>query len=168
MEKTGLNCYMAKAQKGAEYFAGLILMVMVAVVFANVICRFVLNASLAWSEEIARFLFIWIVFIGSFFAYLTNDHLGLDLVVKAAPPKVAAWINVVADLLVVTSLVIVTWGGYSITVDNWTWLSPATSIPYGYVNIIVPLTFFPMLVLAVLRLFRDVRGAVDGKGRMAC
>jgi TRAP-type transport system small permease protein len=160
VENKGQNCCMAKAQKGAEYFAGFLLLTMVAIVFANVICRFVLNASLAWSEEIARFLFIWIVFLGAFFAYLTNEHLGLDLVVKAVPARVARWITVVSDFLVIFTLVIITWGGYSITVENWNWLSPATSIPYGYVNIIVPLTGFPMLVLAVRRLFRSVRSAM--------
>jgi TRAP-type transport system small permease protein len=160
MENNGLAGCWAKARKGAEYFAGLLLLAMVAIVFANVIARFVLNASLAWSEEIARFLFIWIVFLGSFFAYLTNEHLGLDLVVKAVPARVAGWITVVADLLVIFTLGIISWGGYSITVDNWDWLSPATSIPYGYVNIIVPLTGIPMLALAALRLIRDVRSAI--------
>jgi TRAP-type C4-dicarboxylate transport system permease small subunit len=159
MGNNGLAGYLAKAQKGAEYFAGILLMVMVAIVFANVIARFVLNASLAWSEEVARFLFIWIVFLGSFFAYLTNEHLGLDLVVKAVSPRVATWINVVANLLVILALGIITVGGYSITVENWDWLSPATSIPYGYVNIIVPLTGAPMLVVAILRLFRNIRSA---------
>ena len=48
MESKGLAGCFAKVQKGAEYSAGVLLMAMVAIVFSNVIARFVLNASLAW------------------------------------------------------------------------------------------------------------------------
>ena len=143
--------YLTRVQKGAEYFAAFLLLAMVAVVFANVFCRFVLNASIAWSEEVARFLFIWIVFLGSLFAFVTNEHLGLDLVVNSVSERTAKWMGVIRDLLVIFSIGIVTVGGYSITKDNWDWLSPAISIPYGYVNIIVPLTMAPMLILAIIR-----------------
>lgn len=154
--KEGPNC-LTRVQKGVEYFAAFLLLSMVAVVFANVFCRFVLNASIAWSEEVARFLFLWIVFLGSFFAFVTNEHLGLDLVVNAVSERTAKWIGIIRDLLVIFSIGIVTVGGYSITKDNWDWLSPAISLPYGYVNIIVPLTMAPMLIIAIIRFVRHIR-----------
>lgn len=149
--------YLTKLQKCGEYFATVLLLSMVAIVFANVFCRFVLNASIAWSEEVARFIFIWIIFVGSLFAFITNDHLGLDLVVNVVPRSVAKWMLILSDILVIFSLGILTWGGYVITKENWDWLSPAISLPYGYVNIIVPLTMGPMLILAVVKFLRHIR-----------
>jgi len=146
-----------RLQKGAEYFTAFLLLAMVALVFANVFCRFVLNASIAWSEEVARFIFIWIVFLGSFFAFITNDHLGLDLVVNSVSVKIAKVIAIVADLFVIFSIGVVALGGYWITRENWDWLSPAISMPYGYINIIVPLTMGPMLIIAIVRFFRHIR-----------
>jgi TRAP-type C4-dicarboxylate transport system permease small subunit len=157
MDTKGVQNCLTRVQKGAEYFAAFLLLAMVAIVFANVFCRFVLNASIAWSEEVARFLFLWIVFLGSFFAFVTNEHLGLDLIVNAVSERTAKWMNVARDLLVIFSIGVVTVGGYSITKDNWDWLSPAISIPYGYVNIIVPLTMAPMLIIAIIRFFRHIR-----------
>lgn len=154
--KENQNC-MAAFQKCAEYLATILLLSMVAIVFANVFCRFVLNASIAWSEEVARFIFIWIVFLGSLFAFITDEHLGLDLVVNAVSARTAGWMKIVADLLIIFSIGIVALGGYSITKDNWDWLSPAISLPYGYVNIIVPLTMGPMLMLAIIRFYRHIR-----------
>jgi TRAP-type transport system small permease protein len=158
MMSTGTaGSFLEKLHKGAEYLAVFLLLAMVAVVFANVFCRFVLNASIAWSEEIARFIFIWIIFLGSLFAFVTNEHLGLDLVVNAVSPGIAKWMNIVADILIIISLAIIAWGGYSITKDTWDWLSPAISVPYGYINIIVPLTMGPMLIIALVRFTRHIR-----------
>jgi len=115
----------------------ILLALMVIIVFSNVIGRYFLESSLAWSEEISRFLFIWLVFFGAVLAYINDEHLALDLLVKALPKKVSQVIAVIGNLLVIYALSLITIGGYKITMENWTWLSPAIEIPYAYVLLLL-------------------------------
>lgn len=132
-------------------FIGLLLGLMVIIVFSNVIARYFLNFSLAWSEEISRFMLIWLAFLGSYLAFVKNEHLGLDLIVFL-PPKTQAIIRTIAALLVIVALAILLYGGWSVT--SFTiqsgWTSPALSIPYGIVYAVVPfcaaLLFFQSIV----------------------
>ncbi|MHB1653993.1 MAG: TRAP transporter small permease [Desulfitobacteriaceae bacterium] len=144
-------------QKILNVVTALILGVLVLIVFSNVLGRYVFHSSLAWSEEISRFLLIWMVFLGSIIAYINNDHLGLDLLVKVLPLKLAQLIAVIADILVIYAIGLLIKGGYRMTVESWDWLSPATSTPYGYVYIIVPIAGTILLLQAVFKTFRHIK-----------
>ena len=135
----------------------ILLALMVVIVFSNVIGRYFLESALAWSEEISRFLFIWLVFFGAILAYINDEHLALDLLVKVLPTKVSQMVAVIGDLLVIYALSLITIGGYKITVENWTWLSPAAAIPYGYVYIVVPFTGSILLIQAVLKTIQHTK-----------
>ncbi len=63
-------------EKFLLYIVMILLALMVIIVFANVVSRYYLQFSLAWSEEIARFMLVWLVFLGSFLAYIHDEHLG--------------------------------------------------------------------------------------------
>jgi TRAP-type C4-dicarboxylate transport system permease small subunit len=66
---------------------------MALVVAVQVFCRYVLNASLFWSEELARYMLVWLSFFGATVAYHRHLHPGVDLVVRRLGPsgqKVAA------------------------------------------------------------------------------
>lgn len=135
----------------------ILLALMVIIVFSNVIGRYFLGSSLAWSEEISRFLFIWLVFFGAILAYINDEHLALDILTKILPKKVSQFVAVVADLLVIYALCLITNGGYRITMENMTWLSPAASIPYGLVYMVVPFTGAILIIQAVLKTFRHTK-----------
>ena len=60
--------------------------VMVCVTLAQVIFRYVIAAPLPWSEELARYCFVWIVFLGGALGLARGIHLGVDLLVNAFPP----------------------------------------------------------------------------------
>ena len=52
---------------------------MAAVIILQVIFRYVLNHSLFWSEELARYLLVWLTFLGASSAYYRKVHPGIDL-----------------------------------------------------------------------------------------
>lgn len=61
------------------------LAVMVVLVFGNVVLRYGFNSGITMSEEVARWLFIWITFLGAVVALRENAHLGVDMVVSKLP-----------------------------------------------------------------------------------
>jgi TRAP-type C4-dicarboxylate transport system permease small subunit len=56
-----------------------------AVTFAQVITRYVLGNPLIWSEEVARYLFVWLSMIGAGLAVREGGHFGLDLLIRPMP-----------------------------------------------------------------------------------
>ncbi len=131
---------------------------MVVINFANVVSRYYLNASLAWSEEISRFLLIWTVFLGAILAYAKDEHLSLDMVVSFLSLKRQRVFAIIVDLLVMLAMVFIIKGGYSLTVDNFDWTSPAAEIPYGWVYLVVPVSGLVMFLQAAVKLFCHIKG----------
>ncbi|WP_459980140.1 TRAP transporter small permease, partial [Paenibacillus sp. YK5] len=69
-------------------------------VFGNVVLRYVFNTGLTWSEELSRFLFIWMIFLGSILGLKDNEHLGVDMMVKKLSYKGKKICFVVSNLLI--------------------------------------------------------------------
>ena len=64
----------------------LCLAVMVVLVFGNVVLRYVFNSGIAVSEELSRWLLVWLTFLGAIVALREHAHLGVDTLVRALPP----------------------------------------------------------------------------------
>ena len=104
--------------KALSYVVALLLVAMSFTVFGNVVCRYFLDASLAWYEEVSRFLLIWIVFLGAVIAYIKGDHLGIDVLLVFLPPLPRQAVVVAADLLVIVALAIMFQGGWEMAMDS--------------------------------------------------
>lgn len=69
-----------------ENILSFMLILMTASIFIQVLCRFVLHVAAPWTEEAARFLFVWICIAGSGIAISRGAHLGIDVFVNFLPP----------------------------------------------------------------------------------
>src|ERR1051325_6153230 len=59
---------------------------MVVLVFTNVVLRYIFNSGIATSEELSRWLLVWLTFLGAIVALREHAHLGVDTLVRALPP----------------------------------------------------------------------------------
>jgi TRAP-type C4-dicarboxylate transport system permease small subunit len=140
-----------------KYLVGALLAAMVAIVFWNVVSRYFLGASIAWSEEISRFMLIWVVFLGALLAYIKDEHLSLDILIKAVPKRIAHLMQVIADVGVLYAIYIIVFGGFDLTMKSWDWLSPAAAIPYAYVYLIIPIAGSAMLIMTIFKLIVHIK-----------
>ena len=62
------------------------LAVMVVLVFGNVVLRYAFNSGITVSEELSRWLMVWLTFLGAIVALREHSHLGVDTLVRALPP----------------------------------------------------------------------------------
>ncbi len=76
-----------------------------AVTFAQVVTRYLLNDPLVWSEEAARYLFVWVSMIGAALAIREGGHFGLDLLLRPMP-RLKAFVAPLVTLVMVAFLVI--------------------------------------------------------------
>jgi TRAP-type C4-dicarboxylate transport system permease small subunit len=69
-----------------EWLIAGMLALMVLLVFGNVVMRYALNSGITVSEELARWLFVWMTFLGSIVALKEHGHLGTDMLVSRLGP----------------------------------------------------------------------------------
>ena len=76
----------------------------VVLVFAGVLSRFVFSQPMAWSEELARYLFLWAALVGAAAGCRNNQHGGIPLLVHKFPPGGQRFVEVLVTVLVITVL----------------------------------------------------------------
>ncbi len=72
--------------RALEALMALALVVMVVLVFGNVVLRYAFNSGITVSEEVSRWLFVWLTFMGAIVALRHRDHLGSDMLVSRLGP----------------------------------------------------------------------------------
>jgi TRAP-type C4-dicarboxylate transport system permease small subunit len=83
----------------------LLVTLLTAVAFAQVTTRYVLSDPLIWSEELARYLFVWVSMIGAALAIREGGHFGLDLLIRPMP-KLKPILGPLVTLVMVVFLVV--------------------------------------------------------------
>jgi TRAP-type C4-dicarboxylate transport system permease small subunit len=81
------------------------LALMVVLVFGNVVLRYGFNSGITTSEEVSRWLFVWLTFLGAVVALKEHGHLGTDMLVSRLPPAGKKACLVVSQLL----MLYITW-----------------------------------------------------------
>lgn len=74
---------------------------MVGIIFFQVIMRYVFNNSLSWSEELGKFLFVWISWLGISIGHKRNEHIKITLVVDKLPRKLKIAFEAVSELILI-------------------------------------------------------------------
>jgi len=149
--------------KFAEVIAAVLLAIMCTLVFANVLTRYVFHYAIPWSEEMARFLEIWVCFLGAALLYKEDGHMGLDILVKVLPKQVARICQVVVDCLVLYIAWLIGFGGYQLTASNMAWKAPATGLSYAWKFGITVAAAALIMIFAVTKLYWHILSIIKNK-----
>ncbi|MCI2256807.1 TRAP transporter small permease [Domibacillus sp. PGB-M46] len=134
----------------------LALAVMVVLVFGNVVLRYLFNSGITWSEEMSRYLFIWLTFLGAIGAFKNKEHLGVDMLIKRLPNKMKRVVLVISDLLILAVLFLVLDGSWKMTMINIDSKAPATGLPLAFVYGTGILVSISMGVMTIQNLYQVV------------
>ncbi len=109
-----------------DMLGGLCLALMVVLVFGNVVARYALNSGITISEELSRWLFVWLTFMGSIVALREHGHLGTDMLVSRLPPAGRRACLALAQV----AMIFVSWlllsGSWAQMLINWETEAPVT------------------------------------------
>ncbi len=117
----------------AEALLVLMLSAMVVMVFGNVVLRYGFNSGLDFSEELSRFFFIWITFLGAIIAMREKAHLGLDTLIRVLPRAGKRFCFGLSHLLMFGCCCLMFYGTWRQHQINATTMSPVTSLPMIWV-----------------------------------
>lgn len=144
--------------KSLEWLLIGIFALMVLLVFGNVVLRYGFNYGIIFSEEVSRFLFVWMVFLGSVLMLHDNGHLGVHTVTKLLPLWGKKACKLVSDLMTLACCVLMTYGGIKIVKLNMANIAPVSEIPIGVVYIALLVCSVGMGVLLLGSIYRLLSG----------
>ena len=113
--------WLGRYTRALDILSGLCLAIMVVLVFGNVMLRYIANSGITVSEELSRWLFVWLTFMGAVVALREHGHLGTDVLVSRLPAvgkKVCLVLAQVAMLYVSWLLLKGSWAQMVINADT--------------------------------------------------
>ena len=136
----------ALTERGLKVFTGTLLAAMVIVILLQVTFRYALNLSLAWTEEVGRYLFVWICLFGASLAYRFGQHSGYETVVAAMPAAVGRWVMRGVNVLVAVFSIVLIVSSRELIEAGMGQLTPATQFRIAYIYLAFPLSAVATLI----------------------
>ena len=114
-----------------------------------------------WTEEMARFFFIWMVMLGAMIGVREGTHFDVD-VWPELKPRTNAVLRIVSMAFVLVFALIFVWYGYRFLMFGWNQTSELADLPMGFIFTAWPLTGLTWIVFGFQRLRADLKIAIDG------
>jgi TRAP-type transport system small permease protein len=138
--------------------------VLIVPVTLQMIARFTdLIPSWIWTEEMARFLFIWMVMLGAMVGVRDGTHFDVD-VWPELKPRTNALLRIVSMVFILLFALVFAWYGIRFVQFGWDQTSELADMPMTWIFIAWPLTGFTWLLFGIERLRRDIRIVRHGPG----
>lgn len=138
--------------------------VMTVTVSLQILFRYVFNVPLGWSEEAARFAFVWVAFFGASALLRTREHINVTVFTDRFPARLRTACVLVANLCGLVCIYFFLVGGIDLTRNEWNQLAPALEIPMGWVYLAIPVSGAFMALWAVLQTSATLAALVRGEG----
>lgn len=105
---------------------------MVVMVFSNVVLRFIFNSGIPVSEELSRWSFVWLTFLGAILVLHERSHLGVDVVLQVLGPLARRVCLIVANLLMIYATWLILLGSVEQTTLNMGASAPASGLSQAW------------------------------------
>lgn len=133
------------------------LMLMTVILFSQVISRYLFSTGLTWSEEIVRYMCVWIVYLGATCATKNNSHISVTALEEILPDSLKKWLVHIQRLIVSVYLVLVLWIGTSMLGVAKLQTSPNMRIPMNIIYSVIPISMI-IMIIHIIALFLQWRG----------
>jgi TRAP-type C4-dicarboxylate transport system permease small subunit len=143
--------------QAAEYMLFGLGLSMTLLVAVQVFCRYALNHSIFWSEELARYLLVWMTFLGAGVAYYRKAHPGIDILQKKLPSHIQKYTLLVVHLTALLLFGVMTLYGVKFAYFVRLQISPALQLPKWIVFSIIPMSGIILSLHAVALLQTDTK-----------
>ena len=153
-----------RAVDGTVRWLIIVLMTLMTItVSMQILFRYVFNIPLGWSEEAARFAFVWVSFFGAAALLRAREHINVAVFTERFPPRFRAACLLVANLCGLLCVVFFLVGGIDLTRNEWEQLAPAMQIPMGWVYLALPVSAALMAIWGVMQTVDALVALVRGE-----
>lgn len=152
-----MNKALDKLFAGIDIFTGILTGLMVFFVFLNVVLRTFFNSGLTWSEELARYLFVYVTYIGAISAMRSNGHLGVDMLMSRVSPRLQLILYTISQAMIAGLMCILAYGAVGMVAQNTRSTTAALGIPYSVLYSCGVITGVSIAILAVANIVNALR-----------
>lgn len=135
--------------------------VMVATIFLQIIMRFCFSNSLVWSEELGKFMFVWISWLGLSIGERRNEHIKITLVMDKLSPKWQKIFEIISYIILLGILGITVY--YAVVLVefqiNVKYAGIKISTAWGYLSLVLGCSFMILRLGGVI--YRDIKALID-------
>jgi len=142
------------AKGEAAVLIGLVV-IMTVVVFLQVVYRYVLTQPLHWSEELARYLFVWISILGAALGLQKRGHFGMDFFYRMLPDKGRRLLLFMIYLLMGVVILVLLIQGIALVQKTTAQQSPAMEISMGWAYACLPVGGALMVIHLLVVFLKD-------------
>jgi TRAP-type C4-dicarboxylate transport system permease small subunit len=133
--------------------------VLVLVVVWQVFTRQVLSAPSTWSEELAKYIFIWLGLFGAALVFGERGHIAIDAVVRKLPQRWQRWNAVLGQVVIgAFAALVLVYGGWQVSELAWNQNLPGLPLNVGWLYLALPLSGVLVLFYTAYHLVAVVRG----------
>lgn len=152
-----------------ESLVVLMMAAMSVIIGLQIFMRYVMGASLSWSEELSRYLFIWATYLGVAYGVRKDAHIRVSMVTELMSRRNAAYIRILTHVIFGAFAVFVMYQGWIMVEKTFRFgqKSASLGIPMGFVYL-APLTGFAFTILRLVQaIWLDLRAATssDNEGK---
>ena len=129
---------------------GLMLLICL-LVLAQIFFRYVLNNSLVWSEELSRYSFVWMTFIGTSFIVKRKSHISISFIYNFIPNKIKPIVNIISYCIIILFFSYLVFYGLKVSIFMYKIGSSAMNIPMFFIYVSIPIGF----LLSIYRMIQN-------------
>jgi TRAP-type transport system small permease protein len=142
-----------------RWFSISAMLIMLFVIFGQVITRYFFDWTPEWSEELSRFLFVWVVFLGSALIMGESGHLAVQfLPLKFKGRPFGKFLDIVINISSYIFIGILFWQGLRMTRVMTFQMSPGMDIPMSYVYAVIPVSCVLMMLFVIRDSVKIIKG----------
>ena len=153
-----MNTLLDRFCRAIDAVTALLLAIMVVLVFGNVVLRYAFNSGITVSEEMSRWLFVWLTFLGATVALKEHGHLGTDMLVAHLSPAGKKACLVISQLLMLGITGMIFTGSLAQARINWDVEAPVTGASMAVVYAAGLVFAVPAALLLLGELWRTLSG----------
>ena len=136
-----------------------LLAVLVATTLLQVLSRYVLRHPFDWTEEAARYIFVWVAMLGAGMAAKDRAHFFVDLLLERMPPTLRKYVTVFIGAVSSAFLLVISWAAVELALSNGVQDSPVLTIPMSIPYFAIPVGLGLMALFAVSDTVQTIRGS---------
>lgn len=140
-----------------EIVSILVLVFVTITVFVSVVSRYIFTTPLEWSEEISRYAFIWVVFLGFAIAEKSGDHFRIEYFANKFPIKFRIVLEVFLNVLIFGALYLLLLQGIQYFNQGKSGISTVVQMPLNYIYIALPVSVVLMMLNRVNTFIRTLK-----------
>lgn len=150
-----------------DWISGSLLVTGLLILFLQVIMRYILDIPTTWHDEIARYLVIWGVLLGSAVALRDNEHIRVEVLYNFLPKSMKKWVNQFANLTILLFFFVMIVYGFQLVETKFVSGENSTSglLPLWIVYSILPLSGVIMALRTIVQMVQ-IKKPLEGENNL--